>query len=176
MGGPTTSRGRNVVVYACCCGVSVLPIARLSASVHSFERPVGCRSPLFFACISSFQIPFFSLDNPSKIHPKTNSFRFTIYDFDSVWTCPHKSVRAVSHGGEKEGNDRREVYPLLFWSNGGIGKTRTLEAPPRAPNCPKFSSDALARCPQTLPSTHTFFFSFSEPVVEAHGTAAHEGY
>ena len=65
------------------------------------------------------------------------------------------------------------VYPLLFWSIGDIGQTRPWEAPARAPDCPKFSSDALARCPQTLPSTHTF--SFFEHAVGANGTAAHEG-
>ena len=48
MGGPTISRGRNVVVYACCSGGSVLPSARLSACVHGFERPPGCSSPMFF--------------------------------------------------------------------------------------------------------------------------------
>ena len=52
MGGPTTSRDRNVVVYACCSDGSVLPSARLSACVHSFERPVGCNSTLVFVCIS----------------------------------------------------------------------------------------------------------------------------
>ena len=44
------------------------------------------------------------------------------------------------------------------------------EALPRAPNYPKFSRDALARCPWPLLSTHTFFF---EPVVGADGTVAH---
>ena len=38
MGDPTTSWGRNVVVYACCSGGSMLP-ATLSASVHGVERP-----------------------------------------------------------------------------------------------------------------------------------------
>ena len=60
-----------------------------------------------------------------------------------------------------KGNGQRGVYPVLVWSNGGIGQTRPREAPARAPDCPKFSSDALARCPQTLPSTHTFSFFFS---------------
>ena len=50
------------------------------------------------------------------------------------------------------------VHPRLFRPNGGGGKTRPREAPPRAPTC--FNSilnpDALARCPQPLPSTHTF--------------------
>ena len=44
------------------------------------------------------------------------------------------------------GNCQRGVYPLIFWSNVGIGQTRPREAPARAPDCPKFSSDALARC------------------------------
>ena len=66
------------------------------------------------------------------------------------------------------------VYPLLFWSIGDIDQTRPREEPARAPDCPKFSSDALARCPQTLPSTHTFFVFF-EDVVGANGTEAHEG-
>ena len=48
MGGPTTSLSRNVVVYACCSGGSVLPRVRLTACVHRFERPVGCNSPLCF--------------------------------------------------------------------------------------------------------------------------------
>ena len=54
MGGPTTSRGRNAVVSACCCGGSLLPSARFSPRVQSFERSVGCSSPLPFACISLF--------------------------------------------------------------------------------------------------------------------------
>ena len=58
------------------------------------------------------------------------------------------------------GNGQRGVYPLLLWSNGGIGKTRLRQAPPRTPDCPKFSFDALARYPQTLPSTHTVVCSF----------------
>ena len=63
-----------------------------------------------------------------------------------------------------KGNGQSGVYPLLLWSDGGIGKIRQLEAHPRAPNCPKFSSDALARCPQPLPSTHTFS-SFSSTLL-----------
>ena len=35
MGGPTTSRGRIVVVTAFCCGGSVLPSARWSPCVHT---------------------------------------------------------------------------------------------------------------------------------------------
>ena len=66
------------------------------------------------------------------------------------------------------------VCPLLFGSIGDMGQTKPREAPARAPNCPKFSSDAQARCPQTLPSTHTFVFFF-EHVVGANGTAAYEG-
>ena len=62
-------------------------------------------------------------------------------------------------GKIKKGNRQRGVYPRLLWPHGGIGKTRPREAPPRAPNCAKFSSDALAKCPQPLPSTHIFFFS-----------------
>ena len=50
--------------------------------------------------------------------------------------------------------------PGFLWSNGGIVKTRPLEAPPNDPNCPKSTSDALARCPQPLPSTHTCFSFF----------------
>ena len=49
------------------------------------------------------------------------------------------------------------VYPLIFCSNGDIGQTRPREAPARAPVC--LISDALTSCPQTLPSTHTLFFS-----------------
>ena len=63
------------------------------------------------------------------------------------------------------GNGQRVVYPLFFWSNGGIGQTRPREAPTRAPGFPKFSSDALARCPQTLPSTHTFLFFSSRTLL-----------
>ena len=74
-----------------------------------------------------------------------------------------------------KGKGQRGVYHLLFWSNGSIGQTRPREAPASAPDCPKFSSDALARCPQTLPSTHTFLFSFFEHIVGANGTASHEG-
>ena len=73
------------------------------------------------------------------------------------------------------GNGQRGIYSLLSWSNGGIGQTRPREAPACTPDCPKFSSDALARCPQTLPSTYTFWFVFFEDVVGANGTAAHEG-
>ena len=62
------------------------------------------------------------------------------------------------------------VYPPDFVVKRGIGKTRPREALPRAPNYPKFSRDALARCPWPLLSTHTFFF---EPVVGADGTVAH---
>ena len=34
--------------------VDVLPSARLSSCVRSFERPVGCGSSMFFGCISLF--------------------------------------------------------------------------------------------------------------------------
>ena len=44
------------------------------------------------------------------------------------------------------GNGQRGVYPPVFLSNGGIGQTRPREAPARASDCLKFSSDALARC------------------------------
>ena len=47
--------------------------------------------------------------------------------------------------------------PLFCGQTGGIDKVRPREAPLSAPNCPKFSSDALASCAQPLPSTHTFF-------------------
>ena len=50
--------------------------------------------------------------------------------------------------------------PLIFWSNRGISQTRPREAPARAPDCPKFSSDELASCSQSFPSTHTFFLFF----------------
>ena len=61
--------------------------------------------------------------------------------------------------------------PPAFWDNRGyMGGTRPREALARAPDCPKSSSDALAKCPQTLPSTHAFFFF--EHVVGANGTAA----
>ena len=63
-------------------------------------------------------------------------------------------------------------YPLFFWPVGDIGQTRPREAPARAPDCPKFSSDGLASCPQTLPSTHTI--CFLEHVVGAYETAAQE--
>ena len=53
------------------------------------------------------------------------------------------------------------MYPFLWWSNWGIytkhGRGRRPHVPQTASN---FSSDALARCPQPLPSTHTFFFFF----------------
>ena len=71
-------------------------------------------------------------------------------------------------------NGNKGAYPLLFRSNGGIGQTRRREEPARAPDCHKFSSDALVRCPQTLASTHIRLF-FSENVVGVNGTAVHEG-
>ena len=49
---------------------------------------------------------------------------------------PKQKKREVIKGG---------YTPLLLWSNGGIGKKWPRETPPRAPNCTKFSSDALAR-------------------------------
>ena len=52
-------------------------------------------------------------------------------------------------------------------------QTRSREAPPRAPNCHKFSSVALARFAQPLSSMHTFLLFFEH--VGANGTAAHEG-
>ena len=55
--------------------------------------------------------------------------------------------------------------PLLLWSKRGCRKTRPREVPLCAPNCPKFGSDALARCPQPLPSTHTFFLFSSTLLV-----------
>ena len=84
------------------------------------------------------------------------------------------STSVVDHHTKNKGNGLKGVHPLLFWSNGGVGQTRPREAPARAPDCTKFSSDALARCPQTLPSTHTFSLFF-EHVVGANGTAAREG-
>ena len=56
-----------------------------------------------------------------------------------------------------------------------MGKTRPREALPRVPTCPKFSYEALARCPQPMPRTHTFFVFFFGHVVGANGTAAQEG-
>ena len=94
MGGPTTSRDRNVVVHACCSGAFVLPSARLSACVRNFERTVGCSSSMFFACIS-IATCLFLLDTSWKTLLKTNWFRFTIYDYDSVWTCPGRLYKYV---------------------------------------------------------------------------------
>ena len=59
---------------------------------------------------------------------------------------------------KKKGSGHRGVYPLLFWSNGDIGQTRPREAPARAADCPKFCSDALARCPQIFEHAHLLFF------------------
>ena len=62
----------------------------------------------------------------------------------------------------------------MFQPNGRIAKTRPREALPRAPICPKFNSDALARCPQ--PDTEDAYLSFfSGHVVGANGTAAEKG-
>ena len=88
MGDPTTSRGRNVVVYACCSGGSVLSSVRLAAFVQSFERPVSCTCLLFFGSISLFTFRFY-LETTSKTLMKTNLFRFSFSVFDSVWTRRH---------------------------------------------------------------------------------------
>lgn len=84
--------------------------------------------------------------------------------------CVPGIMCTVPTGGEKV---RRIDYKILnfclrTWSNGGIpppfsatrgraGKTRPQETPPSAPACLKFNSDGLARCPQPMASTHTFF-------------------
>ena len=59
--------------------------------------------------------------------------------------------------------------------NGGIGKIRMREPRPHALSCLKFNCDALARCSEPLPSTHTFSFLLFGHVVGANGTAAQEG-
>ena len=69
------------------------------------------------------------------------------------------------------GNGQKGVYPRICQPDGGIGKTRPREALPRAPTRFKFNSDALARCPQPMPSTHTLF-SFFGHVIGANGTVA----
>ena len=104
MGGPTTSRGRPVVVSACCFGVPVLPSARRSACVHNYERPVGCTrsSPLFSAFIFIFPCSF-CLDTSSKILSKTKSFRFTIY------TILVRHALVAYNSGQKQCPDTFEV-------------------------------------------------------------------
>ena len=49
--------------------------------------------------------------------------------------------------------------PRTFLPIGGLGKTSTRDAFPRAPTGSEFNSDALARRPQPMPSTPAFFFS-----------------
>ena len=73
------------------------------------------------------------------------------------------------------GSGQMGVYPLFFWSIGDTGQTRPRKAPARAPDCPKFSSDALAKVPAGLAEHVHLFFSFSKHVVGSNGTAAHEG-
>ena len=63
--------------------ISLTTVVRSNESNYSsFERPVGCSSPLRFACIYfAFQV-----STSSKTLSKTSSFRLTICDYDSVWT------------------------------------------------------------------------------------------
>ena len=68
------------------------------------------------------------------------------------------------------------VYPPLFQPNGGTGKTSPQEVLPRAPTCPNFNSEALARCPQPMPTTNTDVFLFFFVDAGANGTAAQEGF
>ena len=95
MGGPTTSRNRNVVAFACCCGGSVLSSPRLPACVHSCERPkyvvlsVAFRPDFYF----HFSILFGHL---GYFLSKSRLIRFTIELFDSVWAHPEVEM----HPGE----------------------------------------------------------------------------
>ena len=67
------------------------------------------------------------------------------------------------------------IPPPAFWAKraGNIGKTSPQEALTMAPTCFKFSPDALATCPQPMPSTRTLFF-FGH-VAGAVSTVAQEG-
>ena len=103
-----------------------------------------------------------------EIFRSTGLFRFgltaafmaalTAYQVPGIWY--YRTVTAVTHPGVFYGQWSTGGIPP-FWSIGDIGQTRPREAPARAPDCPKFNSDALARYPQALPSTHTFSFFFS---------------
>lgn len=53
---------------------------------------------------------------------------------------------------------KRWVNPSPFQPNGGVGKTRPREVPTRASTCLELNSDARARRPQPMQSTHTSFF------------------
>ena len=65
---------------------------------------------------------------------------------------------------------QRGVYPPLLQTNGGIGKTRPREAPPRAPTGLNFNCGALARCPQPIPSTYVYLFLVFGHIIGAEGT------
>ena len=73
--GPTTFWNPFVVAFACFCGGSVLPITKLSACVHRYERPV-LSSPRFSPGFY-LHMPIL-LGHSSKILSKTRPFRFSI--------------------------------------------------------------------------------------------------
>ena len=65
----------------------------------------------------------------------------------------------VSQPSSLNGKWLWRVYPRVLKPNGGAGKSRPRNALPRAPACFKSNSDALARCPQPMPSTRNFVLS-----------------
>ena len=59
--------------------VDLLPNARLSACAHSFERPVGCSSRVFFGCIFLFSRFDFVWTPRPKHSRKRSNFDFLFH-------------------------------------------------------------------------------------------------
>ena len=80
--------GVGLASFPCCSDGSVLPGARWSAWVHSSERALGLLLSAAFRPHFSLKKEHYVWTSESKILSKTNSGRFTIYDYDFNKTRP----------------------------------------------------------------------------------------
>ena len=81
------------------------------------------------------------------------------FDLQLTGHFPHKTYLDLGTHTKWGKGSKGGISPG-FQPYGGVGKTRPREAFPSAPTGSEFNSDALARCPQPMPSTLLFYFFF----------------